>query len=167
MKLNVITGGPGVGKTSVLEALSKRGFNYIPEAARFLIGQGIQFGSDFQEMLVKTQILWEDKIDAVFADRGVIDGIGYCNHFGIELPRNLPNNLKNRYSRVFVLDPLSSYVNDDARRESKEESRAVHSSIIRAYTNLGYEPNICPAVSIEERTDIITKELEIERERKF
>ena len=33
----VITGGPGVGKTTLLEALAKQGFPYVPEVAREII----------------------------------------------------------------------------------------------------------------------------------
>ena len=33
----VITGGPGCGKTSVLEALKKMGYEIVPEGARQII----------------------------------------------------------------------------------------------------------------------------------
>jgi predicted ATPase len=33
----VLTGGPGAGKTSIIDLLSEKGFNIIPEPARTLI----------------------------------------------------------------------------------------------------------------------------------
>ena len=37
----VITGGPGVGKTTLLEALAKQGFPYVPEVAREIIREQV------------------------------------------------------------------------------------------------------------------------------
>ena len=37
MKAHVITGGPGVGKTTVVEILARRGYAIVPEAARMII----------------------------------------------------------------------------------------------------------------------------------
>ena len=37
MKAHVITGGPGVGKTTVVEILARRGYAIAPEAARMII----------------------------------------------------------------------------------------------------------------------------------
>ena len=37
MKKYVITGGPGIGKTTVIEILSSRGYEIVPEAARIII----------------------------------------------------------------------------------------------------------------------------------
>jgi predicted ATPase/CYTH domain-containing protein len=168
MTLNIITGGPGTGKTTLLEALREKGFSYIPEVARYLVDQGHDKSDpSFQEKVVSTQVQWEKKSTAKFADRSLIDGIGYCNHFGLALPRNLPTDLKNRYSRVFILDPLPNYVNDSVRSESLEEAKAIHQSIIQAYTDLGYNPIFVPAVGIEERVNFVLKELETEKERKF
>jgi len=36
----VITGGPGSGKTSLIDALSRRGFPSMPEAGRAIIVNG-------------------------------------------------------------------------------------------------------------------------------
>jgi predicted ATPase len=35
----IITGGPGAGKTTTLEALAERGYYYVPEVARAIIRQ--------------------------------------------------------------------------------------------------------------------------------
>ena len=40
----VITGGPGAGKTSVLENLASKGYGYIPETARQIIRERLSKG---------------------------------------------------------------------------------------------------------------------------
>jgi predicted ATPase len=37
MKLYIISGGPGVGKTTLINALQKTGFKTVPEGARHII----------------------------------------------------------------------------------------------------------------------------------
>ncbi|QQO10398.1 AAA family ATPase [Breznakiella homolactica] len=44
--LYIITGGPGAGKTSVVNELSVRGYKTIPEAAREIIRNQIDTGGD-------------------------------------------------------------------------------------------------------------------------
>jgi predicted ATPase len=40
----VITGGPGAGKTSVLEYLAAKGYSYVPETARQIIKERLSKG---------------------------------------------------------------------------------------------------------------------------
>ena len=42
----VITGGPGVGKTTLLEVLAKQGFPYVPEVARKIIREQVSQNGD-------------------------------------------------------------------------------------------------------------------------
>lgn len=42
----VITGGPGVGKTTLLEALAQQGFPYVPEIAREIIREQVSRNGD-------------------------------------------------------------------------------------------------------------------------
>lgn len=42
----VITGGPGVGKTTLLETLAQQGFPYVPEIAREIIREQVSRNGD-------------------------------------------------------------------------------------------------------------------------
>ena len=42
----IITGGPGVGKTTLLEVLAKQGFPYVPEVARKIIREQVSQNGD-------------------------------------------------------------------------------------------------------------------------
>ncbi len=168
MRLNVITGGPGVGKTTLINTLAQQGYTCLPEAARMLIEGGLDpLAEDFQRKVLAKHLEQENQ-RATFADRGIIDSLAYCNHHRIKLPDNFPQDAENRYARVFILDPLPFYVNDSARRESKEEGMVIHRHIIDAYKSFGYDPIFVPVTkTIEQRADFVLKELHTERERKF
>ncbi len=169
MRLSVITGGPGVGKTTLLNALAKKGYSYVPEVARYLIGKGYNPRDEgFQEKVVKKQLEWErEYVHATLCDRGVIDSAGYCEYFNMALAKNFPQDAADRYARVFILDLLPNYVNDSERDETLEEASAKHKEIIEAYKRYGYDPIFVPAIGVEKRVDFVIKELGIERERKF
>lgn len=117
VKKIVLTGGPGSGKTSVLNGInrvfSSEGYKVIivPETATELMNSGITFkdGSisllDFQEMVMRLQLAKEEVVDRtielanndkiiVIYDRGTIDNSAYINEkeFGEVLARL--NNVK-------------------------------------------------------------------------
>ena len=80
-KIYVITGGPGVGKTTVIEGLEKRGFFVVHECAREVIKEETEKGTDvlpwvdlktYQGRVAKRQIEKEESVttEAFFVDRG-------------------------------------------------------------------------------------------------
>lgn len=103
IKRIVFTGGPGSGKTTVIEKVkqvySSQGYKVIvlDETATYLINMGIKpFGEnaidmvDFQELVLKLQLAKEDVIDRasqmfseqnilIVYDRGAIDNSAYVN----------------------------------------------------------------------------------------
>lgn len=102
VKKIVLTGGPGSGKTSVLNGINKvfsgEGYKVIivPETATELMNSGITFkdGSisllDFQEIVMRLQLAKEEAVDRtielasndriiVIYDRGTIDNSAYIN----------------------------------------------------------------------------------------
>ena len=58
----VITGGPGVGKTTLLNALSTNGYKTIPEAARTIIREETSLNGD--ALSWKNKQLYTDKMIA-------------------------------------------------------------------------------------------------------
>lgn len=102
IKKIVLTGGPGSGKTTVIESIKKNfGGKYkvivIDETASYLINMGLRpFGDnpidmvDFQELVLKTQLGKENIIDRavellpdedviLIYDRGLLDNCAYIN----------------------------------------------------------------------------------------
>lgn len=96
----VLTGGPGGGKTSVLEALRAQApdsdrWILVPESAGILIAAGLTPRTKgFQKAVVRLQIMLEDSIESVMAedgdrqdrvtvcDRGTLDSLAYWRFRG-------------------------------------------------------------------------------------
>ncbi len=82
----VFTGGPGAGKTTVLEALTARGYNCVPETARKLIKSRLDSGLsprpdpiEFAEDILKADIANYRDLSTIretsFFDRGIVDAL--------------------------------------------------------------------------------------------
>src|SRR3989344_724000 len=96
----VITGGPGVGKTTTLLELHKLGHTVVPEAARQLITQEQQKEKGvlpwtnlfvFQQLVTKLQLELERSVgkEMAFLDRGFVDNFAYCKLGKILAPQEL------------------------------------------------------------------------------
>lgn len=163
----VITGGPGIGKTTTLEGLEKAGYETVPEAARMIIEEEEKKEQsilpwtnlyEFQIKVVQRQLELESAIQRApaFLDRGLFDNIGYCREGQINIPPLLEEHLSSsRYTRIFLLEPLSNYQKDSQRKEDLAKARKIHHLIEQAYRNLGYDLVSIPELLPEERVRLI------------
>lgn len=170
MKKYVITGGPGIGKSTLIEIFAGLKYTTVPEAARTIIEEEKMKDSEilpwknlerFQERVAEEQIrqesLIEDKI--AFLDRGIIDGYAYCKIGNITPPKIIEDESRNRYEKVFVLEPLNTYELDGIRHENQTDAMKVHNSIIDSYINFGYEPILVPVLTPKERAIFILSKI--------
>lgn len=155
----VVTGGPGNGKTSVIEKLSKD-FIVFPEVAREIL-KNKEYCLDVQYEIFVGQVKQNKESNLVdgnvFFDRGIPDSLAYFryNQFVILEELLINSSQKNtNYEGVFVLD-LIPYVKDRIRIESNEEARRIHYILHETYKYLGYQIIKVPFMSIEERVDFI------------
>ncbi|MBS3168513.1 ATP-binding protein [Candidatus Woesearchaeota archaeon] len=166
MRLHVITGGPGVGKTTLLQELEKIGYPILPEVARDIIEEGKYHPSKdykkFGKEVVRRQKALERTVNGVttFCDRSLVDAIAYKRIYNLDVDLSRILEARNRYSRVFLLDSLPNYQKDDVRFESPEFAKRIHQEIERTYISLGYNPIILPPVSVDERVSLILREIE-------
>ncbi len=176
MKTYVVSGGPGVGKTSVINELKKQGYKTIPEAARELalsderfIGKSIsEIEQDsFQEAIfLKLKEQWKEiqksNFNLVFLDRGIGDLIAYDYIRGVKEVKGVREFAKKiNYNKVFILDTLPNHINDFLRTETKEEAKEIHNKIIEVYEKeLGCEVIVIPFMTIKERVDFILANLD-------
>jgi len=172
--LFVITGGPGTGKTSVINELRKRGYDVLDEAARTVHHSDKRFNGknikevdmvDFQKAIFDFQKSQFESIkgkkEPIFMDRGIGDSLAYYKHYNLDIPKEifeLSNSFK--AAKVFCLNFLDIYRQDKLRKETKEEQEQIHYEIIEAYGDLGYDVVFVPKMSINERVDFILSKIQ-------
>jgi predicted ATPase len=116
----VLTGGPGSGKTTLIDALSARDFSPTQEAGRGVIRQELERGGEGlpwidRERFAELMFEWElrsfrdaERQDGpVFFDRGLPDTTGYLRLEGLEVPAWMEEEAwRLRYNRrVFIAPP--------------------------------------------------------------
>lgn len=165
--LHVITGGPGSGKTSLIEALAGEGLRHMPEAGRAIIQDQVDIGGTAlpwadREAFATLMLSWEMRSyrEAVSApgpiifDRGIPDVIGYLRLCGLPVPAStLRAAEQRRYARkVFIAPPWSAIFEQDAeRKQTLAEAERTYQAMIDAYSGLGYELVPLPLASVADR----------------
>lgn len=172
MRRVVITGGPATGKTSLIQALNKRGMQTFPEVARQIIKEQVDLKtrmvpwddvSGFSKLVLEQQLNhFSAAYKALnFYDRGIPDLIGYMNHGKKPVFKKLYEcSNSHRYDHVFILPPWKEiYETDNERRESFEDSILIYEALETAYAKLGYNSVIIPPLNIEKRLKFILNKL--------
>lgn len=168
----IITGGPGCGKTTMVNLLRERGYNTTIEHARhFLYTQRIKGRTveevrknqlEFQLGVLNMQIEQEASLSPdqiVFLDRALPDSLAYYNYLDIEPDKRLLEILKNlHYKKVFILD-LLPLVNDYVRKEDEAAQKRIHELIKEVYSSLPFPIVYVPVLPTEDRADFILNHL--------
>lgn len=168
---HVITGGPGSGKTSIIEALRGRGYRCVDEVGRQIIreqvlidGNALHWGDrrTFLELMLSRSMrdyeLAGGDDGPVFFDRGIAEFAGYCRLTGMPLPRHVENATRLfRYAkRIFVTPPWPEiYENDSERKQDFREAVATFEAVVAACHDAGYEIVEVPKVTVPERAEFV------------
>lgn len=171
----VITGGPGTGKSSLIEELIAKGFTCMPEISRTITREAQESGIDqlfLKDPLLFSQLLLEGRIGQytkaseskstpVFFDRGIPDIFAYMEFFGSEIPDEfIDSSMGYRYTRVFMLPPWKAiYKTDNERYESFPQAMRIYDHLKQAYSKVNYSVVTVPQGSIHERVDYILNSL--------
>lgn len=167
----VITGGPGSGKTSLIQFLEQNDHAVVHEISRQITLEAQKSGTEqlfLEDPLLFSQKLMEgrvqqfhdaEKSDAtvLFYDRGLGDVTAYLDYAKIDYPLEFATpNRKHRYDRVFVLPPWEAiYHSDNERYENFEQAKEIFHFLKKTYLNYGYSVNEVPLGTIEERVAFI------------
>jgi predicted ATPase len=166
----VITGTTCSGKSTTLKLLEKQGFLTVPESALEIISEQLEIDGDilpnkdiekFQAAILKRQIEKEDNLlpdQQYFLDRSIIDQYGYCNFYNIKCPSDVFALAPNRYDKVFMMEPLD-FIDDRFSYEKREDQLAIDIEIKKAYQHFGYDYEIVPLDTPEERVNFILKKM--------
>lgn len=167
----VITGGPGTGKTTIIEELIEKGFTCYPEISREVTLEAQRQGIDqlfLTEPLLFSQMLLDGRLkqyqnaiqeesSQVFIDRGVPDVLAYMHFIGDTYPEHFDQSCHDsRYTKVFVLPPWEDiYVSDQARYENFEQAKIIYDHLKETYAKYGYELIEVPIGTVSERIEFI------------
>ncbi len=169
-KIYVITGGPGFGKTQLINELRQSGYLCSQEFARDLIENQIQTGGEilpwkrpkfFQEEVLKMRISFFESVPEqtiAFADRAIPDQIAFAQYKGFKTPQILlDSSRKFRYAtEVLVTPPWPEiFCNDEVRTETFEEAVSIHKFILKAYSDLNYKIIELPLVPVIQRKEYL------------
>lgn len=159
----IISGGPGAGKTTLIEGLKALGYECSAEVSRRLIIQEVERDSNclpwkdiacFSDKVLEEMVIsWYTSVAPLsFFDRGIPDIIAYLKIAELPVPDKFMSALEQApYSRrVFILPPWADiYVNDNERWQSFEEAAAIYEAIKATYAELGFVIVELPKVSLE------------------
>jgi predicted ATPase len=167
----VVTGGPGSGKSSLVDRLQRAGHAGSVEAGRGIIQDQVAIGGEalpwcdrmlFAELMLSWEMrsyhIAERAAGPVFFDRGVPDVLGYLRLSGLPVPEHMKRAVAVfRYNRrVFIAPPWRKiFQQDSERKQDFGEAVRTYDALVATYTTSGYELVELPKVSLEERVNIV------------
>lgn len=166
----VLTGGPHAGKTTLIHALKDHGVPIVREGALSVIEDLMrEFGTaeavrawrlanmtEFQMRVGERQMEFEREAtgDLIIADRGTIDGLAYCQHYGVAVPDGLPVLCANSGYDLCVLCELVLPFDErpgSGRMSDETTARRMEALLFDCYQRYEVPTVRLPVLPIEER----------------
>ncbi len=167
----ILTGGPGSGKSTLIDALEQAGYGRSIEAGRGVIQDQVAIGGFalpwqnptlFAELMLSWEMrsyhLAQGAAGPVFFDRGVPDVAGYLRLLGLPIPAHVENAVASfRYHRqVFIAPPWPEIYRQDAeRKQTFDEALRTYDALAATYAAYGYELIELPCLSVSERVRFV------------
>ena len=167
----VLTGGPGVGKTTVIEVLRSWGSHCFDDSARAIIRERRAVGlpprpapAAFALEILRREIAAWDAAPMsegpVFHDRGVVDALAMAEGNSALAATEIADMLV-RYpyrSPVFLFPPWREiFVQDRERDQDFEHVEAVHVGVRRYYGHVGHRIVEVPRGPVEARAGFVVQ----------
>jgi len=171
----VLTGGPGSGKSTLIDVLERAGFGRTIEAGRGIIQDQVAIGGRalpwidpalFAEMMLTWEMRsyrWaERQAGTIFFDRGVPDVAGYLRLMRLPVPEYVEMAVEAfRYRRqVFIASPWEEiFQHDQERKQDFAEAVRTYEVLAAAYREYGYELVELPRSSVAERVKFVRERI--------
>jgi len=171
----VIIGGPGTGKTTIIEGLLAKGFCCYPEISREVTLEAKKQGIEqlfLENPLLFSELLLEGRKkqfhnaqkephDIVFLDRGIPDVLAYMHYIGDSYPAFFDQACRDHiYTKIFLLPPWEDiYISDNERYENFEQAKLIYNHLTETYQKYGYDLIEVPKGTVEERISFILNQL--------
>ena len=169
----VITGGPGSGKTSLIDALAQAGYAVEPEAGRAIIRE--EQGGDGEALPWRDRALFARKMldhdiaahgrsqqgaRLTFHDRGVPDVLGYLALCHLPAAAHMHKAAElYRYNRTVFITPHwpAIFTQDAERKQSAQEAAATCDVMRQTYGALGYRVVDVPLAPVAVRAAFVAR----------
>ncbi|MBX9669553.1 MAG: ATP-binding protein [Candidatus Obscuribacterales bacterium] len=161
----VITGGPSVGKTTIITLLEVMGHRVVHEIATKIIKEGKYLPwvdrVRFQSEVLRRQLAAEASIldfdVPIFLDRGAFDGEAYFIHDKLPVPPAFSTIDPTQYDLAFLIEELSFFDANEVRRENLEFTKELGQIIEQCYSSRNIKVVRVPAMLPHARVDFIVK----------
>jgi len=166
-KIVVLIGGPGTGKSTIIDRLKEKGYCCYPEISRQVTMKAQEEGIEqlflenpllFSELLLEGRkkqyenaIKEPDKI--IFLDRGIPDVLAYMNYIGDQYPPSFEKACTDHlYTKIFLFPPWEEiFISDQERYENFEQSKNIDVHLVETYKKYGYELIEVPKDTVDNR----------------
>lgn len=171
----VLIGGPGTGKTTIIDGLKAKGYCCYPEISREITLEAKKQGIEqlfLEKPLLFSELLLEGRKkqhqnalgephDRVFIDRGIPDILAYMHYIGDSYPSFFDAACREHtYHKIFILPPWEEIYESDAERyENYEQAKLIYNHLVETYTHYGYKLTEVPKDSVEKRIEFILNAL--------
>lgn len=170
----VFAGGPGAGKTTVLDALADQGAICLPDVARAIIKARLTEGrsarpepAEFARAIFDGDVANYEAAPThrvCFFDRSVVDALGMLLQCGAMRQPDIDTTLRiYRYNpMVFLFPPWEEiYRTDSERDQTFAESVRVFDSVRAWYGRCGYRTEVVPPGTPADRVEFIERVVRI------
>lgn len=174
-RLHVVTGGPGAGKTALVDALAAAGVATSPEVGRQVVREELAAGGDalpwgderaFAERMIGREVAAHAAAlargETVVLDRGVPDVAGFLLASGLAVPPHVDDAMRTRrYNPRVFLAPFwpAIYAHDPERLQPAALARRQGEVLAALYRDLGYRLVELPLAPVAERVRFVQAEL--------
>ena len=171
----VIIGGPGTGKSTIINGLIAKGYCCYPEISREVILEAKKDGIEqlfLEKPLLFSELLLEGRkkqfVNAqnephniVFIDRGIPDVLAYMHYIGDSYPDFFDTDCRNHiYTKIFILPPWEDiYTSDNERYETYEQAKLIYNHLLETYERYGYNLIEVPKDTVDNRILFILEQI--------
>lgn len=166
----IITGAPGTGKTSIINALKKRGYSCVEENSREIIAEQIINRGEilpwknqiaFENLISRKRVKKYESItkdEIYFFDRSTIDCIAYLKVNNLEPSEEILEAIKTcKFNSNVFYTPIwkEIYTNDSERKEDIITAKNIENVLLTTYQSFGYTLVEVPKLPVNERAAFI------------